>query len=69
MLVIRKGMKDDFSWSGYPITTSSIRISPAKNGMDISKDLEPKDSSPTKVVKSTALFSEGIRFTELTYVC
>ncbi|CAI9577224.1 unnamed protein product [Staurois parvus] len=48
MLVIRKGMKDDFSLSGYPITTSSTRIPPAKNGMDISKDLEAKDSSPTK---------------------
>ncbi|XP_073479131.1 vasculin isoform X2 [Aquarana catesbeiana] len=54
MLVIRKGMKDDFSWSGYPITTSSNRVPPAKNGMDISKDLEPKDSSPTKEVDSSS---------------
>ncbi|XP_077318818.1 vasculin isoform X1 [Lithobates pipiens] len=58
MLVIRKGMKDDFSWSGYPITTSSTHVPLAKNGMDISKDLEPKDSSPTKE-NSNALLDEN----------
>lgn len=57
MLVIRKGMKDDFSLSGYPITTST-RIPAAKNGMDTSKDLEPKDSSPTKD-NSNALSDEN----------
>ncbi|XP_018418182.1 PREDICTED: vasculin [Nanorana parkeri] len=57
MLVIRKGMKDDFSFSGYPITTST-RIPPAKNGMDNSKDLETKDSSPTKG-NSNALLDEN----------
>lgn len=56
MLVIRKGMKDDFSLSGYPITTST-RIPPAKNGMDNAKDLETKDSSPTKE-NSNALLDE-----------
>ncbi|KAM5191272.1 vasculin isoform 1-T2 [Mantella aurantiaca] len=57
MLVIRKGMKDDFSLSGYPITTST-RFPPVKNGMDTFKDLEAKDSSPTKE-NSNALLDEN----------
>ncbi|KAM4706416.1 vasculin isoform 1-T3 [Discoglossus pictus] len=47
MLVIRKGMKDDFSLSGYPITTSS-RISPVKNGTGVFKGLAPNTVNPNK---------------------
>lgn len=47
MLVIRKGIKDDFSLSGYPIATSS-RTSVVKSGSDSPKSLEPKEASPTQ---------------------
>ncbi|XP_075039381.1 vasculin [Mixophyes fleayi] len=47
MLVIRKGMKDDFSLCGYPIAAST-RCSPGKSGTEIPKGLTSKESSPTK---------------------
>ncbi|KAM9330991.1 vasculin [Gastrophryne carolinensis] len=47
MLVIRKGMKDDFSLSGYPVTTST-HVPPFNNGTDISKGLPSKETSPVK---------------------
>ncbi|XP_068127931.1 vasculin [Hyperolius riggenbachi] len=47
MLVIRKGMKDDFSLSGYPVATSAF-IPAVKNGTDLSKDLPPQEASPKK---------------------
>ncbi|XP_075698519.1 vasculin [Rhinoderma darwinii] len=47
MLVIRKGMKDDFSLSGYPIATSS-RTPAVKSGTDAPKSPEPKEASPTQ---------------------
>ncbi|XP_066458478.1 vasculin [Eleutherodactylus coqui] len=47
LLVIRKGMKDDFSLSGYPIATSS-RNSAVKSGSDAPKSLEAKEASPTQ---------------------
>ncbi|XP_073538201.1 vasculin [Phyllobates terribilis] len=45
MLVIRKGMKDDFSLSGYPIATSSC-FPAGKSGTDAPRSLAPKESSP-----------------------
>lgn len=47
MLVIRKGMKDDFSLSGYPIATSS-RTPAVKSGTAAPKSLAPKETSPTQ---------------------
>ncbi|KAM3938240.1 vasculin [Leptodactylus fuscus] len=47
MLVIRKGMKDDFSLSGYPIATSS-RTPAVKSESDAPKSLAPKEASPTQ---------------------
>ncbi|XP_069819212.1 vasculin [Dendropsophus ebraccatus] len=47
MLVIRKGMKDDFSLSGYPIATSS-RTPSVKSGSDAPKSPGPKEESPTQ---------------------
>ncbi|XP_044132631.1 vasculin [Bufo gargarizans] len=47
MLVIKKGMKDDFSLSGYPIATSS-RSSDVKNEGDAPKSQAPKENSPTQ---------------------
>ncbi|KAM8961171.1 vasculin [Pelodytes ibericus] len=46
MLVIRKGLKDDFSLSGYPITSS--HIVPAKNETEALRDLIPKNVSPSR---------------------
>ncbi|XP_063818736.1 vasculin [Pseudophryne corroboree] len=47
MLIIRKGMKDDFSLCGYPITTST-RCPPVKAGTDIATGLAPKETHTTK---------------------
>ncbi|KAM4809040.1 vasculin isoform 2-T2 [Rhinophrynus dorsalis] len=47
MLIIRKGMKDDFSLSGYPIATSS-HIAPVKNRTDVNKGLFKKNFDPPK---------------------
>ncbi|XP_056401838.1 vasculin isoform X2 [Hyla sarda] len=47
MLVIRKGMKDDFSLSGYPIATSS-RSPVVRSGTDAPKSLGPKEASPAQ---------------------
>ncbi|XP_072272502.1 vasculin [Pyxicephalus adspersus] len=66
MLVIRKGMKDDFSLSGYPITTST-HISPTKNDMDISKDPDSKDSSPVKENSNPLLDENQIESSPETY--
>ncbi|KAG8598980.1 hypothetical protein GDO81_002823 [Engystomops pustulosus] len=44
MLVIKKGMKDDFSLSGYPIPTNS-HTPAAKNGSDPPKSLAPKEAT------------------------
>ncbi|KAG9488455.1 hypothetical protein GDO78_007975 [Eleutherodactylus coqui] len=54
LLVIRKGMKDDFSLSGYPIATSS-RNSAVKSGSDAPKSLEAKEASPTQDVDDSSL--------------
>ncbi|XP_077137521.1 vasculin isoform X2 [Ranitomeya variabilis] len=45
MLVIRKGMKDDFSLSGFQ-TAASSRSLAGKSGTDAPQSLESKESSP-----------------------
>ncbi|XP_053304014.1 vasculin [Spea bombifrons] len=51
MLVIRKGMKDDLSLSGYPIATST-RIPPATNETEAPKSIVPKSVTPPRELYS-----------------